>query len=124
MKKFLMLAIVALMSLGLLTACGGGGGAAREVQVLMGENGAMTFNPATLEAKKGETIKLVAINKDPSQPHSFAVEGIAKAKTKQVPAGKQETITFTVDKAGTFNIICETPGHKDANMVGKLNVTE
>ena len=48
MKKALVLALMAVMSLGLLTACGGGGGAAHKLEVVAGDNGAMALIPATL----------------------------------------------------------------------------
>jgi len=114
-----MMAIVALLSLGLLTACGGG--AAQTVTVKMGENGAMAFNPAELKVSAGD-IKVNLINSDPSQPHNFTIPAL-NVKSKQIPAGGTETITIKGAKAGqTYDIICDVPGHREAGMVGKLIV--
>ncbi len=115
-----MLAITALLSLGLLTACGGGG-AAQTVSVKMGENGAMVFNPKDIKVSAGDiTVNLV--NSDPSQAHSFTIPTL-NVKSKQVPAGKTETVTIKGAKAGqTYDIVCDTPGHKEGGMVAKLIV--
>jgi len=117
LKKIFMLAITALLSLGLLTACGGG--AAQTVTVKMGVNGAMAFDPVDLRASAGD-IKVNLVNADPSQPHSFTIPAL-NVKSKQVPAGKSDSVTIKGAKAGqTYDIICDTPGHKDGGMVGKL----
>jgi uncharacterized cupredoxin-like copper-binding protein len=115
-----MLAIVGLLSLGLLTACGGGG-AAQTVKVTMGENGTVTFNPKDLKVSAGD-IKVELVNSDPSQPHSFTIPAL-NVKSKQVAAGKTDSVTIKGAKAGQeYEIICDTPGHKEGGMVGKLIV--
>ncbi|HLN65072.1 MAG TPA: cupredoxin domain-containing protein [Symbiobacteriaceae bacterium] len=121
MKKALVLALMAVMSLGLLTACGGGGGAAHKLEVVAGENGAMTFNPATLSVKKGEKVEVTLVNKDSAQNHSFLVTDL-NVKSKQVAPGQKEVITFDASKAGEFEFHCDVPGHKDGGMVGKITV--
>jgi uncharacterized cupredoxin-like copper-binding protein len=121
MKKALTLALVAVMSLGLLTACGGGGGTAKQIQVVMGENGAYAFNPPTLEVTKGETVEVTLINKDTAQAHSFIAKDF-NVKSSQVAPGKEEKVKFTASKAGEFAIECDVPGHKDGGMIGKIIV--
>ncbi|MDF2628712.1 MAG: hypothetical protein K0R39_2543 [Symbiobacteriaceae bacterium] len=123
MKKALIFAIVAVLSLGILTACGGGGGNTVKLQVIAGENGEMKYNPETLTAKKGDKIELTLVNKDSAQPHTFIIEKF-NGKTKQVQPGQQETITFTANAAGDIEFLCDVPGHKDGGMVGKLTVTQ
>jgi uncharacterized cupredoxin-like copper-binding protein len=123
MKKILTFALVAVMALGLLTACGGGGGggATHKLEVVAGENGEFKFNPATLDVAKGEKVEVTLVNKDSAQNHSFILTDL-NAKTKQVPPGQKETITFTASKTGSFAFYCDVPGHKDGGMTGTLNV--
>lgn len=117
-----MLALVAVLSLGVLTACGGGGGggAVKEITVEMG-NGGWKFSPDKIEVAKGEKVKVNLVNKDAAQPHSFVI-GALNAKSQQIAAGKTGTVEFTASKTGEFDIICDVPGHKDAGMVAKLIV--
>lgn len=122
MKKIFALVLMAVLSLGILTACGGGGGGAtKEITVEMGEGGAMTFKPANLEVAKGENVKLTLINKDPGQAHSLVITAL-NFKSKQLAPNTQEVYTFKADKAGNHDFFCDVPGHKDAQMVGKINV--
>jgi uncharacterized cupredoxin-like copper-binding protein len=123
MKKVLMLALVAVMSLGLLSACGGGGGAVHKLEVTAGDNGQMSYNPATLTVKKGEKVEVTLINKDAGQNHTFVVTDLS-VKSAQVVPGKTGTVNFTPNKTGTFEFFCDIPGHKDGGMVGKLTVTD
>lgn len=121
MKKILMLAITALLSLGLLTACGGGGAAGQTVEVVMGENGVWKFTPADLQVTAGD-IKVNLANRDPSQPHSFSIPAL-NVKSSQIAAGKTGSVTIKGAKAGqTYEIVCDVPGHKEGGMVAKLTV--
>ncbi|HYF93164.1 MAG TPA: cupredoxin domain-containing protein [Symbiobacteriaceae bacterium] len=124
MKKVLILAIVAVLSLGILTACGGGGGGpAKQLQVIAGENGEMKYNPDVLTVKKGETVEVTLVNKDAAQAHTFILSKY-NVKTAQVQPNQQETVKFTAKDAGEWEFVCDVPGHKDGGMVGKLNITE
>jgi plastocyanin len=121
MKKIATLALMALLSLGLLTACGGGGGATQQLTVEMGEGGQYIFTPAELKVKQGDKVQVKLINKDTANAHSFVIKEL-NAKSKQVAGGKEETITFTANKKGTFEFFCDVPGHKEGGMVGKIVV--
>lgn len=117
-----MLALVAVLAMGLLTACGGGGGgAAKTLEVIAGENGEMKFNPATLDVTKGEKVTVSLVNKDSAQNHSFVMTDF-NVKIEQVAPGKTGTATFTASKTGTFQYFCDVPGHKDGGMTGQLTV--
>jgi uncharacterized cupredoxin-like copper-binding protein len=120
MKKMLTFALVAVMALGLLTACGGGG-TVHKLEVVAGEGDQMIYNPATLDAKKGETIEVTLVNKDSASNHSFVIPGL-NGKGTQIAPGKTEVIKFTASKTGEFEFYCDVPGHKDGGMVGKLTV--
>lgn len=122
MKKLVMLVLVAMMALGVLTACAGGGGAAKELNVELGKDGQWKFTPDKLEVAKGDTVKINLVNKDTtSQAHSFVIS-VLNVKSQQIAAGGTGSVTVKADKTGEFDIICDVPGHKDAGMVGKLIV--
>lgn len=123
MKKLGILAIIVALSLGLLTACGGGGGEVHKVTVDMGVNNELKFDPADLTVKKGDTVELTLVNKDTAQNHTWVVKDL-NAKSSQVLPGNEETISFKASKAGQFEIICDVPGHKEGGMKGTLTVTE
>jgi plastocyanin len=123
MKK-MALALVAALSLGVLAGCGSSGtagGSGPTLEVMAGENNAMAYNPTTLKAKVGDTVKVHLVNKDTSTAHTFVLPDF-NAQTKQVQPGKDETISFKVDKAGDFKYHCNIPGH-EATMTGTLTVT-
>jgi nitrosocyanin len=123
MKKLLVLVMVAIMSVGLLTACNSSSGPTKELQVVMGENGEMKYNPDNLVVKKGENVKITLVNKDPSVDHTFVLKDF-NVNSKTVKAGSTATVTFKADKTGTFEFVCDVPGHKDGGMHGTLKVEE
>jgi plastocyanin len=120
MKKTLMLGLVAVLSLGALTACGGSSGGGREVTIEMGVDGEMAFNPPEFTATKGEKITVKLINKD-TQAHSFAIKDL-NVKSGNVAAGQTKTVNFTASKTGEIEFFCDVAGHKDGGMVGTLKV--
>lgn len=77
------------------------------------------FDPATITVKKGDKVKLIVTSADVD--HGMAIKEY-NINTK-VNKGKTETIEFTADKAGEFEIYCSVfcgSGHK--SMKGKLIV--
>jgi uncharacterized cupredoxin-like copper-binding protein len=120
MKKFAMLAIVAVLTLGLLTACGGGGGGAPvTLDVVAGEDGKWVFNPSTFNVAKGSQVTVNLINKD-KVTHDFVVSDLNVKIVAE--SGKTASSTFKASKGGTFQVVCAEPGHKDSGMVGTLTV--
>jgi nitrite reductase (NO-forming) len=78
-------------------------------------------NP-TLQAKVGDTLSLTLTSGDGAL-HDFVAPDY---KAKSIPVsgeGKSITLTFKVDKAGTFPYYCSIPGHREAGMEGKIVVT-
>lgn len=118
-----MLALVAILSLGVLAGCGGGGAAkdAIPLTVTMGQNGEMKYDQAALSFEKGKTYAITLKNADTAQPHSFLIPGL-NVKSSQVAAGKSETINVTASKDGSFEYYCDVPGHKDGGMKGTATV--
>lgn len=120
MKKTLTLGLIAVLSLGALTACGGGSSGGREVVIEMGTDGEMAFFPPEITAKKGEKLSVKLINKD-TQAHSFVIKDL-NVKSGNVAAGKEKIVPVTVSKDGTIEFICDVAGHKDGGMEGVLTV--
>ena len=121
MKKFA-IALLTVLSLGILTACGpgagGGGGAAGEpITVQMGPG--FKFEPATLELEAGKQYAITVNNVD-TQAHNFVIEG-TNVRTANVAGGKSATISYTPAASGTVTFICDVPGHS-AQMRGTINV--
>jgi nitrosocyanin len=68
--------------------------------------GTKVWIPGALVVKKGETVKITAVNNVKSDPpvHGLAIE--AYGIQALVNVGKPETVEFKADKAGIFPIIC------------------
>jgi uncharacterized cupredoxin-like copper-binding protein len=112
----------------------------RVVEVTMHEgNGAMSYEPSTLDVKRGEQIKFVITNagllahefiladtKD-NLKHALLMQKYPdmehddpNGKTVQ-PGGKAE-ILWRFSKVGTFEFSCLIPGHREAGMLGTVTV--
>jgi nitrite reductase (NO-forming) len=121
MKKTLVLGLVAILSLGALTACSGGSSSTgRVIEVELGPDGEMAFNPPELNATKGEKITVRLSNND-SQTHSFVIKDF-NATSGNVAAGKTKDLTFTASKTGEIAYYCAIPGHRDGGMEGVMHV--
>lgn len=100
----------------------------------------MRFTPAALSIKAGETVKFVVKNSGKTM-HEFVLGTLPELKEHaelmkkfpnmeheepymaHVPPGKTETIVWQFTKGGEFHFGCLLPGHFEAGMVGKINVT-
>jgi uncharacterized cupredoxin-like copper-binding protein len=100
----------------------------------------MRFNPAALTVKQGDTIRFVVRNSGKVM-HEFVLGTLPELKEHaelmkkhpnmehdepymaHVSPGKTETIVWQFSKAGEFHFGCLLPGHFEAGMVGKINVT-
>lgn|SRR5690606_19442484 len=112
------LAVCALLIAG--CAWFGGGRSAPQAErneVLLGD---FYFEPAELEVQSGQEVTLRLRNVG-ATIHNFRIDEFQV--DQDVEAGRDETITFTPDQAGTFRIICDIPGHVEAGMVGTLRVS-
>lgn len=101
----------------------------------------MRFTPAALTIKTGETVKFVVKNSGKVM-HEFVLGTLPELKEHaelmkkfpnmehdepymaHVPPGKTETIVWQFTKGGEFHFGCLLPGHFEAGMVGKINVTQ
>lgn len=95
------------------------GGSAQTVSFSV-EGGMFYFKPNTITAKKGDTVKITFNNKEGF--HDFVIDEFAGARTKQIQAGQTETISFVVDKTGTFEFYCSVGQHRQMGMKGTLVV--
>ena len=92
-------------------------------------------NEFTIPAGQEVTLELTA----GSVEHDFVVEGAASYGTAGAGheadnsddlhvahADEDETVTttFMIDRAGTYTVYCSVLGHRDAGMLGSLEVTE
>ncbi|WP_152048869.1 cupredoxin domain-containing protein [Aureimonas psammosilenae] len=120
---------------------GGKGANARIVKITMKEteDGKMLFQPAKLQVRQGETLRLQFTNAG-QNAHEFVMdESKTLAEHKEVmqkfpemehddpnairlePGAKGE-IVWTFSKAGNFEFACLIPGHYEAGMHGPLVV--
>ncbi len=113
--------------------------ATRTVHIRM--NDQMRFVPDRLDVKEGETVRLVLHN-DGQLLHEFVLGDRAQldehaAMMLQQPnmahtgmdmlhvqPGEEGEVTWTFDRAGTFDFGCLIAGHYQAGMVGKVAVTQ
>lgn len=80
-------------------------------------SGNMFFNPNKITAKLNQK---VTINFKNSGFHTFVLG--AFGVNVDLKGKDTATITFIASKKGTFEFICDVPGHKAAGMVGTLVV--
>ncbi|HJS18538.1 MAG TPA: copper-containing nitrite reductase [Anaerolineales bacterium] len=75
-------------------------------------------NP-TLSANVGDTVKINLTTGDGTE-HDIAFPDFNAASEHVVGKGSSTTLSFTVDKGGTFAYYCTLPGHRQAGMEGKF----
>lgn len=90
-----------------------------EVKTYEVEGGSFYFTPKEIKVNKGDTVKIVF--KNVQGFHDWVLDEF-NAKTKQIPAGETDEVTFVADKAGTFEFYCSVGTHRQQGMVGKLIV--
>ena len=86
----------------------------------LGGSGEYAFDPAEFNFKVGETVTFELTAE--TELHSFTVEELdidLDIDGSQTP-GKTETLTFTFDEPGTFDLICIY--HEGSGMVGTITV--
>lgn len=81
--------------------------------------GNYSFEPKEIKVKQGDVVKIIFQNNEGF--HDWKVDEFSAA-TKRIKAGEQDSITFTADKAGTFEYYCSVGSHRAMGMVGKLIV--
>ncbi|HZE87464.1 MAG TPA: cupredoxin domain-containing protein [Methylomirabilota bacterium] len=79
-----------------------------------------SFSPMTVTLKKDAKVHLTFENAG-KFPHNFIIKDLNVA-TKTIQPGQQDTVDFTVNKAGSFQFICGVDSHADKGMIGTLIV--
>lgn len=74
------------------------------------------FLPTTLVIRQRQPVILRVRNQG---LHTFTIEEL---KMEYILKEPEETVTFSVPKAGTFRFTCTVPGHAEAGMIGTLIV--
>lgn len=74
------------------------------------------FSPSTIRVKKGQE---VTINFQNTGRHTFTVKGLSIDKVLNI---LQSSLTFTAEKSGEFELVCNVSGHKERGMKGKVIV--
>jgi uncharacterized cupredoxin-like copper-binding protein len=108
-----------------LGGCGGTAGETASAGPSMTVTGidAMKYAPDTLNVKAGEPVTIVFKNSG-IIAHDLVTSGADKnVKLVNLGSGKQQRATFEANKPGTYEFVCQQPGHKEAGMVGKIVVS-
>ncbi len=109
----------------------------RTVRISMSDT--MRFTPDKIEARQGETIRLVMQNtgkvlhelvlgtKKDLEEHAALMVKFPNMEHSEpymahVPPGKTGEIIWNFNKPGDFDFACLIPGHYQADMVGKIKV--
>ncbi|MDE2361087.1 MAG: cupredoxin family protein [Hyphomicrobiales bacterium] len=113
---------------------------ARTVEIVMHEgDGAMSFTPDRVEARRGEQVRFILRNEG-ALAHEFMLATVREndehAKVmerfpdmehddpngKRLDPGKSAEILWKFTKRGTFEFACLIPGHRQAGMHGTVVV--
>lgn len=132
MKKWIVFGIAAVLAAA-LTACGGGSSAKTAIDVVMTD---FTYTPDTFTIPAGEVITITAKNEG-GVVHNFVIMNLGAEVGDnfdkedeanvywqiEVKPNSEEKATFTAPSdAGEYQLLCSTPGHYMAGMVGKVIV--
>ncbi|HVM20918.1 MAG TPA: multicopper oxidase domain-containing protein [Egibacteraceae bacterium] len=98
------------------TAAAGG---AVEPTALTVEMKEFEFVPAELQAEAGSEITITAANTGQAEHNIALVDGPG---SEIAQAGQETTLDVGALEAGTYEFICEVPGHAEAGMRGTLTV--
>jgi nitrosocyanin len=124
MRKWLGIGFVTMlltMTLGIIMSSSGIAQPASEKDITLVNiefEGTKIWVPGSVAVKKGDTVKIRAINNVQSDPpvHGFTIE--AYGIQTVVNVGKPDIIEFKADKAGIFPIICHLhPTHVGTQLV-------
>ncbi|AEH11569.1 cupredoxin domain-containing protein [Candidatus Protofrankia datiscae] len=78
----------------------------------------LEFSPSTLTARPGK-IRVNLTVPAGSAPHNFVIPEIPEARTSVASAGTSQSVTFTIDKPGSYSFLCTI----HPNMHGTLTVS-
>ncbi len=110
-----------MLALALLAACGVTP-AGRQIAVQAGTgSGKMFFSPNQVTLRPGEPVVFVVKNLDLID-HEFESDELGFGEIT-IPAGRSRTVPVTAPaKPGSYEIVCDLPGHKEAGMLLRVEV--
>lgn len=129
-KSIILAVAIVVMALA-LAACGGnsappasgaaapaGGGSEQELKVTASD---FKYDPNSFTVKAGQKTKVTMTNKG-AVDHTWVVNDSSGAPVFKmvVPVGKTLSGEFTLPTAGTYTLLCDVAGHKEAGMQGKI----
>ncbi len=85
----------------------------REIMV---EGDEYKFSPSTIELVAGERVKITFKNTG-SLPHNLMIDELGVA-TKTIAGGREDSVSLTAEKTGTFTFYCGVAGHRGLGMEG------
>lgn len=77
-------------------------------------------NP-TLTVHEGEIVQINLINGEGAE-HDVVIDQYAARSDRVLGKGASSTLSFTADKPGEFVYFCSVAGHREAGMVGRMEV--
>lgn len=89
----------------------------REIVVSGGE---YSFSPASISLTQGETVKVTFKNTG-GLPHNFVITELG-ISTKTISGGQEDSVTFTVEKTGTYGFFCSVGNHRQLGMEGEVSI--
>lgn len=131
-RRWLVLPALLLGSLA-LAACGGqgqgqvnkaGGGApGKDGQITVRSTDQMRFEPPNVTVRVNTPARLTLDNSGAALAHDWVIDDLGGQKV-QIKAQPRQRATgeFTPAAAGSYQVYCAEPGHKEAGMVGTLTV--
>lgn len=98
------------------TTTGGGGGGGEVIEVKATE---FKFDPSALAATAGEDLTIKLVNAGVVE-HDLTIDDLGLKVTVKVGETGEDTVEAVA--AGTYEVYCAIAGHKEAGMVGTLEV--
>jgi uncharacterized cupredoxin-like copper-binding protein len=124
-KAGALIALGALIAGAALTGCGTSNSSAASStgsRLEVSGTDTMKFEPETVHVKAGEAVTIVFKNRG-IIVHDYISSGADQnVKLANVLGGREASGTFQATKPGTYQVLCQQPGHKEAGMVGKIIV--
>ena len=133
-QRVVLFVLVSVVLIALLAACSGGTiGATKPASGSGSSSGdkpipvsatEFAFTPNKFEAKVGEKATFKVTNKGTVE-HTFVIlslDGSQELAKLSTQPGETKSLEFTPKDAGTYPVICNIAGHKEATMVGELVV--
>ena len=79
------------------------------------------FDPANIIAKSGEKLFIELVNQG-NVVHMWQLEGKPETHVHALAGVTSAKVVIAPEKAGTYQLVCGTPGHVQLGMVGTLKV--